>query len=447
MALTLAMSAPAPALTVPRSNVTRPSWQLEGVWFQFAFFAIALLIVCSRRPDALLNPQFYAEDGVVFFSDAYSHGLHSLLSPHGGYFQALPRLIALLAQLVPFFLAPLILNLAAIVIQILPANVFLSSRFSNIKLAIRLLGAFVYLALPNSFEIHATLTNVQSHLILLACLLLLAMPGKARVWQVFDGAILVLTSLSGPTGILLLPFAALMWWKKAHASSAWSFALLLPPCIAQTICVLTHWHSRVAPQSGLAGQPFLGGESLGTHLLYLNAIIGRQVCYSSLLGLNAQKWVIDSNAAPIAELAFTMLGLGVLVYALRHAPLELKFFILFAAATLACALVNPLAGPADRPQWYWLSLPGIGNRYYFLPMLALLASLFWLATTKTSAGLRWCAVALLVLLPVGICKDWEYPAFFDFRFGESARAFHNAPSGTRFTFPINPGWSMTLTKR
>jgi hypothetical protein len=442
-----AMSAHASAMADARQEATRPHWNIKGVRLHLMFFAIGFLIVCSRRPDAIVIPQFYAEDGIVFYSDAYSLGVHSLLSPHGGYFQIVPRLVALLAQLFPLLSAPLIFNLAAIAIQISPASVFLSSRFSNIKFMTRVLGSFIYLALPNSFEIHATLTNAQSHLVLLACLLLLAPPGRARAWKVFDSITLVLTALSSPMGILLLPLAVSMWWKKQAASAARWFAVLLPASIIQTICVLTHWHTREAPHIGLIGKPILNGASLGAHLEYLNAILGRQIFYSSLLGLNAQNWLTHLQGVHIVEMALAMLGLAILFYTLRHGPFELKLFLLFAASELACALVNPLAGPSDRPQWYWLSNPGVGNRYYFLPMLAFLSSLFWLATNKLSSGIRSSAILLLLLLPIGICRDWTYAPFMNFGFEHFARAFDIAPTGTKVTFPINPpGWFMVLTK-
>lgn len=439
------MSAAAPAIATAHPNTTRRASYRQGAPFQFAVFSLGFLILYSRRPDAVLNPQFYAEDGAIFYRDAYSLGLHSLLLAHGGYFHAVPRLAALLAQLFPLLWAPLVLNLIAIAIQILPANVYLSSRFSNLNFLTRLLGAFVYLALPNSFEIHATITNAQSHLVLLACLVLLSAPGKTRAWKIFDGMVLVLTSLSSPMGVLLAPLAALIWWKRA--SSAWQFATLLPGSVIQTICVLTHWHTREAPHFILTGQPIVNGGPLGANFSYLNAILGRQVFYSSLLGLNAQTWLVHLHGVSVLEAALTTLGLAVVVYAFRHAPFELRLFILFAGAVLACALVNPLAGPPDRPQWDWLSVPGIGNRYYFLPMLTFLASLFWLATNNLSTGVRCCAIALLLILPAGICLDWRYPAFDDFRFKEFVRVFNNQPPGATFPIPINPGWFMVLTKR
>src|SRR5581483_8205835 len=103
------MSAPAPALKSKWPTPTQPSWAFGGVWFQLAVFAFALLIVSSRRPDAMVIPQFYAEDGAVSYSEAYSLGLHTLLLPRSGYFQAVPRLVALFDQMFPLAWAPLVM--------------------------------------------------------------------------------------------------------------------------------------------------------------------------------------------------------------------------------------------------------------------------------------------------------------------------------------------------
>src|SRR5438067_5996611 len=161
----------------PDSNTTNTK---ERLGFHLTISAIAFFIVCSRRPDAVLNPQFYAEDGAFFFRDAYQFGLHSLLLPYSGYFQTVVRVIALIARLFPFAWAPLVMNLTAVTIQVLPLNVFLSSRFSKIAFPIRMLAGFIYLGIPNSFEIDANVTNAHWHLALLGCLILLASPSSDR---------------------------------------------------------------------------------------------------------------------------------------------------------------------------------------------------------------------------------------------------------------------------
>lgn len=156
------------------------SWQ-----FHVIIFFIAFAIVVSRRPDALFNPQFWAEDGKNWYAQAYNLGiLPSLFLPHTGYLQTISRLTASLAQFFPLAFAPLIFNLVAIAIQILPVNLVISSRFAALipTLKSRLLLGFVYLALPNSYEINANITNAQWHLALLACMVVLAAPSRLLIW-------------------------------------------------------------------------------------------------------------------------------------------------------------------------------------------------------------------------------------------------------------------------
>ena len=95
-------------------------WRMRRVVFVF-LFCVALVV--SRRPDVLFHAQFWAEDGKLWYADAYNLGfLQPFLHPAAGYFDTLPRLAALFAQILPFNLAPLALNCIGIVIQILPAH-------------------------------------------------------------------------------------------------------------------------------------------------------------------------------------------------------------------------------------------------------------------------------------------------------------------------------------
>jgi hypothetical protein len=442
------MSVPAPAVVIARPARLLPEHYTQGVRFQLALFAVGFLIVCSRRPDAVLNAQFFAEDGAFFYRDAYHFGLHSLLLTYGGYFHTLLRLTAVLARLFPLAWAPLVMNLVGITVQVLPVNVFLSSRFSHVALAVRALGSFVYLALPNSFEIDANSTNLQWHQALLCCLLLLAVPAMSRAWRVFDGIALVITSLSSPIGILLIPTAALMWWHKIKTRYAVCFGLLIPGSIVQVVSILLHWHMRQAPHWDLTGRTVYNGGPAGANLYYFIRIAGRQVFLSSLLGLNTQHWLLQLQNLLALEFISTIIGIGFLLYALRYAPVELKLFVLFASSVLTMGLINPLAGPPFQAQWFWLCVPGIGNRYYFLPMLAFLACLVWAASWKSvPTVIRCVATILLLLLPIGIYRDWSYPRFRDFRFKQFAKDFKRVPAGTQFVIPVNPDWLMELTKR
>ena len=52
---------------------------VKTIAFHISVFLAAFLVVFSRRPDAILNAQFWAEDGKFWYADAYHFGAHSLL--------------------------------------------------------------------------------------------------------------------------------------------------------------------------------------------------------------------------------------------------------------------------------------------------------------------------------------------------------------------------------
>jgi hypothetical protein len=353
-------------------------------------FSIAFLMVCSRRPDAVLNAQFWAEDGKLWYSQAYQSGLHSLLIPDQGYLQIFSRGVALLSLLFPFSLAPLVMNLCAIVVQILPVSLFLSSRFSHIPPAPRLVASALYLAIPNSSEIHANITNVQWHLALLACMILLALSERSRGWQIFDALVLVFTSFSSPMGIVLVGVAAAVWLKRRNRASLVSLGWLAPGAIVESLVAMLS-HSRQAAQNGATVSRFI-------------TILGGQVFWSALLGKRTAFGFMQDEFFPYAVVA-AVVGVAVVLYTLRYAPFELKMFIAFSFTVFGLGLARPVAEPG-QVQWERLSLPGASERYWFFPMLAFLACLVWMGWSQSSPRIVRCVGALLLLSSLtGIYRD------------------------------------------
>jgi hypothetical protein len=408
--------------------------------FHLLVVMTGFLIIFSRRPDAIMNPQFWAEDGQRWYADAYQFGIRCLLIPDelGGYFHSVSRLSALMATIFPFVIAPLVMNLIAIAIQLLPASIFLSSRFSNIALWKRLVAAFVYFALPNTYEVNANTTTIQWHLGLLACMVLLAPSTRNWKWHVVDGVVLVLISLDSPIGVVLLPIAAAVWWMRRNRGSAISLAALLPGAVIQALTVLFS-HARPAAPNGA-----------NWHRLI--RILGGQIFMSPLLGnmtLLHMTWRHFPNYVFARESIAFVIGLAVLFYALRHAPTEVKLFILFGFAVLSLSLAHPIPGLAHEPQWELLAFPGHGNRYYFLPSISFLVALAWIASCASKIPRRIAGV-LLLMLPLGIVRDWRYPDFADLHFKEYALRFEALAPGAKIEIPLNPvnaaHWTMELTK-
>lgn len=426
-------------------RVQRGAFHERPVIFHIVVFFSAFLIVFSRRPDAVLNAQFWAEDGKFWYADAYHFGLHSLFMPEAGYLHILPRFVAYFSVLFPLGFAPLVMNVCAMVVQILPANLFLSSRFAAIPFGTRLLGALVYLTLPNSFEIHANSTNIQWHLALAACLILFGEPVEERPWltKTFDCVVLAIVALDSPLGIFLIPVAALLWWRRRDARFTWSFWMLIPGSVLQILVAVLSHSRRIAPN--------------GATMAKLTGILGGQIFLSSLLGLRTFiQFYFFYNPRYLfpVELIAMVVGLAIMSYAAYYAPARLRLFLLFAALVLIAALRSPLASmETGYYQWDLLQVPGIGNRYYFFPMLGLIASLVWILKSSCASKIpRYGAAILLLLLPVGIYRDYQYRPFRDLQFQKFAADFEKAAPGTPFAIPINPvipgyDWSLRLTKR
>jgi hypothetical protein len=410
-----------------------------GLRLQVLIFISAFVILMTRRPDALLNPQFWAEDGKYWYADAYNLGIiHSLILPSSGYFQTISRLLGAVAQFFPLAWAPFIFNLTAITIQILPANLIASLRFSQLipSLHTRLFLGFLYLALPNSYEIHANITNAHWHLALLACMVVLATPSHLLIWQAFDIGIILLSGLSGPFAVLLMPIATVFWWLRRRK---WSFILLLGlgvgALIQSTAILLAHDSNRF--QTSLGATPEL-----------FTKILTSQVVLGALLGQKGSKLItyFSFGYSTIAIL-FAVAGVAAFLYSLLKAPLELRLFTIFAVGVFVMSLLSPVAGEMNISQWSVLWRPGTSVRYWFIPMLGFVTIITWLLGAKRPHQLRLTAKIALITMTTGILLDWRYPAFTDLNFRGYSKQFVEAPTGTKVTIPINPpGWSMELIK-
>jgi hypothetical protein len=209
--------------------------------------------------------------------------------------------------------------------------------------------------------------------------------------------------------------------------------LLLPGVFLQGLIMVTSHARRIGTN----------GASLGR----LVSILGRQVFIGSLLGTRTiSQLTYHARILSILEIIATAIGAAIVLYALRSGALELRLFILFSALIFTACLARPLAGGTG---YQWDIMLGAGNfgRYFFFPMLAFIAALVWIVQTAKARTLRYVALAIVFLMPIGIFRDWRYRPLLDLDFKGFAAAFERASPGTRFVVSINPDWEMYLTKK
>ena len=166
---------------------TRRASERIGSAVFYLLIVVAVVFSVARRPDVVLHPQFWAEDGAVWYAKAYNSEPRSLVWPVSGYLQTLPRLVALFSLLFPLAAAPLAFACFAIAIQVLPVAILISDRTCEIgSYPARYFLAFLYLALPNSHELHANITNAQWALALAALLIIFSQPAISTFGRTFE---------------------------------------------------------------------------------------------------------------------------------------------------------------------------------------------------------------------------------------------------------------------
>jgi hypothetical protein len=400
-------------------------------------FLFSVALVVSRRPDVLFHAQFWAEDGKMWYADAYNLGvIQPFLHPAAGYFDTLPRLAALFVQVLPFSLAPLAFNCMAIVIQVLPAQFLMSSRCREMgSTTARCLFAFLYLALPNSQELHANITNAQWRFALLAILIFFAQPARTALWNAFDLSVVALSGLSGPFIIFLAPITAIL--HRSEPRNRWRFLLLTVAgftAMVQVTALLVSVGSERPMNAVRAASPEL-----------LIRILARQVFLAALVGKRVLSgFSLDSTSGLILAIVAVSAGFAIELYVFLKAPIVWKAVILFSLCMLGASMAYPMT---LSPQWPALLASG-GGRYWFFPIVAFVSSLVWMLHGRNPVLIRGTAVALLLLMSFGIIQDWGLPRAVDLHLEEYARRFSELPSGATLFIPINPvGWSMQLMKR
>lgn len=171
-------------------------------------FLLALALLFLKSPDAILAPQFWAEDGPVFFAAQFGRDWPQLLTPYAGYLHTVTRLVAWIASGFEPAQAPLVYNALALVIDaacIAWVSLRLAPWFARWAL---FLSFFI---VPSSGDIFGTATNVQWFMqfaLAAACFAPSAAPHAApRPVRIAGYVALALAALSGPFSVLAVGLA------------------------------------------------------------------------------------------------------------------------------------------------------------------------------------------------------------------------------------------------
>ncbi|MBL9189266.1 MAG: hypothetical protein JNK23_17420 [Opitutaceae bacterium] len=380
-------------------------------WWAWRLAAAAAIaaILFARKSHALLTPQFWAEDILVFFDQALRLGPAAILEPYGGYLHLLPRLVAGLgAQLDPA-MVPLLYNAAAGVFATVALASLVSPRTGPLGLGLTL--ALLPTLLPHSGEVFLNLTNVQWFTALLFFAALIKTAPATRGASVAESAALGVAGITGPFGVLLLPAFAWCAWRERSAHTV----RLLIAVVATAAVQL--WFLLSAPPSTPAQ-------------LRLDAAASLRILADRL---GAQTLLPGNAAAPALALALLLVLLAVAVgAAVRPGPQRVARVALLAFPLVMLALVLV----RFRELLALFQSHDNGDRYFWIARvcLAWLAVLPAAGAATLRARAAWLALPAIAVL-AALAGDFRFRPWTDLRWPEQAALLRR---GAPVRIPIQP---------
>jgi len=432
----------ADALFGPHDDVSGapPPWLLRYL----GVAAILAALIVGRRPDMITNPQFWGEDGFIYFQQNLTLGFLRAVTnfymnfPHLG-----QRLIAAVGGLVPFAAAPRVYTTAAIAISALCVATFSLPAFRHLVRSdlLRALWAIAVVSVPlpqgtGEMGLLASPANlgwwVAIWLVLLSFIRIPRQPGRVT-FLTLGGALAV---FSTPHTVVCAPFWLLRAWRASRRSDRLELAFALTLASALALCI--------------ALTSNLGSNVQGTfHLSFFDMPRVYLVRYGTLVGDQVAALVLEPGAlrtaraaGPVATAGVALVVLAGLVASALIGRREKLTAILAVAYLFLASLFLSTIG---RLVFALLPLESFPARYTVPSSATLLLAIAIALDGLPRGRLRLVAVLLVAgILAWGFRQRFALGTFFDQHWSQYAalldqklRAHSTAP----LTIPINPRWT------
>lgn len=387
------------------------------------------LLIAVRVPRILLEGRFWAEEGSIFFANAWKLPWRdALLLPYAGYLNLVANFAGILARyLPPLWAAPYASTGLALLIQCTPAILIVSSGLDWLRSRAVLVAALLIVAIPPlSQEVLLSSIHGQFHLALAAAIVLVAKPSAGPV-GLLQGLVLLIAPLSGPAAWVLAPLFAL----RAVIDRSWPGAAQGLILCTGLIVQLTFFVVEV-PQRIIGAPPSLLGA-----IVLVKHVIAPFVPLP-LISPGYFLSGFDEAGGPIWPLILVIILFAAAVGAAILHPREAPIWLLLSGALMAgSGYVGGLGSKLDLLQVLQ------GGRYAFVPQVLFgLALLCW-SVIHSGNGRFLARAAVVWLLAVGITDYFKQPQI---QGGPPWRAeVLKWQQNPRYNLQIwPPGWSVTL---
>jgi hypothetical protein len=360
-------------------------------------FIVAMTVMALRAPDFFVHPRFWAEEGMYFYTFAYTHGwLPSLFTPRFGYLQFFSNVSAFLAsRLTSVESAPLVTTLLSFLVHLVPVALVVwgnSPLWQSVPR--RLAGLGLILFIPLSGEMWLNTINCKSHFALCAFLIFLEEAGRAglaRKW--LYRLVLSIACLSSPEACCLtLVFGVKALFRRERESFV-QLGIMIAICALQA----------VANQFTLDSQ--IAGKRFGT---VMPGFFGFVVMLKAVVLPVMGPTTVDAMARPLYLLLradkefFESMGIialvlvpSVLVILMRRCDRVLR--ITLPAAFYSLLAFSVLFGHGEK---FLLLVALNAHRYFWVPGIMVLVGVVAVSQATTSrlrAAVCWVILSVAIL--------------------------------------------------
>jgi len=388
-------------------------------------------VIVARRPDAVTNPQFWAEDGYIFFSENLTLGFPRALAK---FYQGFPylthRLIAWAGGLVPFSAAPRVYTTSAIAVTALVLASFALPNFRHLVRsdALRVFFGVAALSLPFDQEVLSTPTNLSWFIAVGLALLSVARLPRAA-WRIALLAGAGCTAVfSTPLAVLTLPLWLLRAWRGLQRRNRHEMVCAFALIMAFAVVVF---------MTGNLGrdQRYSSALTLRHYLIFVCDRVAALVFPVTLAPV--------SHATNSAAMTAVAAGLTALLLAacaaggFRRLPAVLVALYFFLGSLLGLGF--------GRPTLLFLVWYAVPYRYTVFPAIMLvLAVVAALDGLPAGQPRRLSTLGVAVVLAAAWASRFALPPLRDLDWpGYAVLIEKKIQSGSRFplTIPMNPSWA------
>mgnify|MGYP001267593028 CR=1 FL=1 len=400
---------------------------------RIALVAFLITLFLFRIPDLVLRPQFWAEDGNIFFREAMCFGPESLFKSYQGYYLLLPRLTAYFASFFDQLYAPAIYCFIAVFLTAVVLNLVLSPR---LLLPAKPLLALLIVISANGNEVAGNITNAQWYLAIGLLVVFLLQPSVFGRTLIFEALFVLAAGLTGPFILLMLPVIVFMVWVNRTVPLArlrilvLSFAAFVAASV-QAYALMKFGVNEPGSASGTS-LPLMYYLSITPVITFIHLLSPYLKIIDNLFHIED---LISASLLPISVVSNLFIAVLAMTSIFRKKYLIEKTVISYFGAVILLSSFYKCRYIMQDLFYY-----ENGDRYFFIPGVML----SWLLVLMFKERItQYAAIALIALLTTSSVFYYKRTPLIDYNW---PYWINRAKIDSRTIIPINPaGWSINMS--